>query len=66
MLSMDAVPFLEAPPAPTFSPPLEARIDTALAERLGRAPTDAERAAYRRLLWGFATVIDSILREGSS
>jgi hypothetical protein len=64
MLSMDSPPLLEAPPAPTFSPPLEARIDAALAERLGRAPIEAERAAYRRLLWGLATVIDSILREG--
>lgn len=48
---------------PTFSDALEAAMDVRLAERLGRVPTDEERADYRAVLWALAVAIRAIREE---
>jgi hypothetical protein len=44
---------------PRFSPKLEAAIRRRARQRFGRKPTPEELAAYRQILWAFATAIKS-------
>lgn len=51
---------------PTFSPELEDALAARLNERLGRAPTDDERADFRAALWAIAVALRAAREDHSA